>query len=185
MKIEDMNAQMTRLYKAAKELKDINGQSELSRAMNASPQTINNWEARGISKAGLLDAEKIFGCSAIWLQTGSGEMQSNEGSLRANNLPQLHPDIQAVIKMMEETDDGGRSRVLNAVTDLLAQYKYTKALPGAILNVVAKPQLEDFLSDEERKIITEFREANPLGRSSILIAADTAHKKPHKYKKAS
>jgi len=74
----DMHEQMRRLYQAANELKEITGQSELSRAMNTSPQTINNWEARGISKSGILEAEKIIGCSALWLQTGSGVMSRSQ-----------------------------------------------------------------------------------------------------------
>ena len=69
-----MNMQMTRLYEAAKQLKGIEGQSEVARALNTSPQTVNNWEARGISKAGMLKAQSVFGCSANWLETGEGVM---------------------------------------------------------------------------------------------------------------
>lgn len=69
-----MHNQMTRLYEAAKLLKGIEGQSDVARAMNASPQTINNWEARGISKSGMLKAQAVFGCSATWLDTGAGQM---------------------------------------------------------------------------------------------------------------
>jgi phage repressor protein C with HTH and peptisase S24 domain len=62
--------------------------------MNASPQTINNWEARGISKAGLLDAEKIIGCSAVWLQTGNGSMVI--GEYREEISMDNNPDYPAV-----------------------------------------------------------------------------------------
>src|ERR1041385_8538038 len=72
--IAPMNIQMTRLYEAAKALRGLDGQSDVARALNASPQTINNWEARGISKPGLLKAQAIFGCSATWLETGLGPM---------------------------------------------------------------------------------------------------------------
>lgn len=66
--------QMTRLYEAAQMLRGLQGQSEVARALNASPQTINNWEARGMSKAGMIHAQEVLGCSATWLATGKGDM---------------------------------------------------------------------------------------------------------------
>lgn len=69
-----MHEQMKRLYEAAKVLKHVYGQSELARLFNVSPQTIHNWQARGISKQGMLKAQEIVGCSASWLETGTGQM---------------------------------------------------------------------------------------------------------------
>ena len=69
-----MNPQMERLYHAAKELKGLVGQSALARVLNSSPQTIHNWELRGVSKQGLLLSQRVIGCSASWVETGQGEM---------------------------------------------------------------------------------------------------------------
>lgn len=69
-----MHAQMERLYHAARELRSIQGQSELARALNTSPQAIHNWESRGISKQGMLLSQRVIGCSASWLDTGLGPM---------------------------------------------------------------------------------------------------------------
>jgi transcriptional regulator with XRE-family HTH domain len=69
-----MHEQMKRLYEAARTLRGISGQSDVARALNASPQTINNWEARGMSKSGMIKAQTTFGCSAAWLESGYGEM---------------------------------------------------------------------------------------------------------------
>lgn len=69
-----MHPQMERLYKAAQELRGIQGQSGIARALNASPQTINNWESRGMSKSGMIKAQTEFGCSASWLEDGLGKM---------------------------------------------------------------------------------------------------------------
>ena len=66
--------QMERLYRAAKELKGIEGQSEVALVLEQSPQTVHNWEKRGISKLGALKAQTVLGCSATWLLTGDGEM---------------------------------------------------------------------------------------------------------------
>lgn len=70
-----MHETMIRLYAAADTLKGLRGQSEVARALNVSPQTINNWEARGMSKSGMLNAQSTFGCSATWLATGGGSME--------------------------------------------------------------------------------------------------------------
>jgi len=43
---------------------------------DTTPQTINNWEQRGISKKGMLDAQRAIGCSATWLESGDGPMQT-------------------------------------------------------------------------------------------------------------
>lgn len=69
-----MNPQMTRLYQAATELKGITGQAALARALDSSSQTLHNWELRGISKQGLVLAQRVIGCSASWLETGTGPM---------------------------------------------------------------------------------------------------------------
>jgi SOS-response transcriptional repressor LexA len=67
-----MNPQMTRLYQAAKDLQGISGQAALARALGASSQTLHNWELRGMSKQGLVLAQRVIGCSASWLETGAG-----------------------------------------------------------------------------------------------------------------
>ena len=71
-----MHKTMERLYEAAKALKGIQGQSDVGRALNMSPQVIKNWEARGVSKQGRLAAQQLIGCNAIWLETGEGRMVS-------------------------------------------------------------------------------------------------------------
>ena len=72
-RIGDMNQQMKRLYEAASEARGIRGQSDLARVLNTSPQTINNWETRGISKQGLLSIQNVLGISASWVQSGHGQ----------------------------------------------------------------------------------------------------------------
>ena len=63
-----------RLYEAAQALRNISGQSAVARALNESPQTVKNWETRGVSKAGALKAEELLGVRAAWLFTGEGSM---------------------------------------------------------------------------------------------------------------
>lgn len=93
-----MHDQMKRLYEAAKVLKRINGQSALARVINASPQTIHNWQERGISKQGMLKAQEVIGCSALWLETGNGPMSLNvlcnasQLYSKTNQIPLIRPD---------------------------------------------------------------------------------------------
>lgn len=88
--------QMKRLYEAAEALRGLKGQSEVARALNASPQTINNWEARGMSKAGMLNAQSVIGCSATWLASGEGQMTLGPigaGQMRVVAVDQHDPDF--------------------------------------------------------------------------------------------
>lgn len=62
-----MHESMEKLYQFVEESEAISGQSNLAREMNAAPQVINNWEARGISEKGALQAQARFGCDANWL----------------------------------------------------------------------------------------------------------------------
>lgn len=81
-----MHIQMERLYQAAKELRGIEGLSEVALALDQSPQTVNNWERRGMSKIGALKAQTAFGCSATWLLTGEGSMRLPEGQTQAEDV---------------------------------------------------------------------------------------------------
>lgn len=69
-----MHPATARLYRAAKDLKGVTGQSALARLLNVSPQVVKNWESRGISKPGALMVEDQLGVSAIWILNGNGDM---------------------------------------------------------------------------------------------------------------
>lgn len=67
-----MHPTAARLYEAAKVLGELSGQSAVARALGELPQTLNNWESRGVSAPGSLKAQAVFGCDANWLLTGDG-----------------------------------------------------------------------------------------------------------------
>lgn len=77
-----MHIQMKRLYEAAEALLGLKTQAEIARVLNQSSQTVNNWEARGISKAGMLKAQSAIGCSANWLENGTGNMTLSPTDVR-------------------------------------------------------------------------------------------------------
>ncbi len=72
--IGGMHESAVRLYEAAKQLRDIEGQSAVARLLNESPQNVNNWESRGVSKQGAIKAQATIGCDANWILRGDGEM---------------------------------------------------------------------------------------------------------------
>ncbi|PQV51003.1 phage repressor protein C with HTH and peptisase S24 domain [Paraburkholderia sp. BL21I4N1] len=76
---------MERLYEAARLLHQIEGPAQLAKFLNISEQLVNNWQRRGISKGGMLDAQKAFGCSATWLETGIPPMMASVGGANHGN----------------------------------------------------------------------------------------------------
>lgn len=92
-KICSMHEQMTRLYEAARVLKGVEGQSAVARLLNASPQTVKNWETRGVSHAGMIEAQRVIGCSATWIQNEVGDMLADavdvKASKNASNVTQV------------------------------------------------------------------------------------------------
>ena len=60
---KEIHETVGRLYEAAKDLKNISNMSGLARLLNVSPQTIKNWEARGISSKGAIEAAEKIGFS--------------------------------------------------------------------------------------------------------------------------
>lgn len=101
----DMDSQMKRLYEAANTLKGVAGQSKLARLLNASPQTVKNWEVRGISKQGMIEAQRAIGCSALWIETGEGAMTTGIGHPHQkpgeqNNTDPCDENVIAIMNML-------------------------------------------------------------------------------------
>jgi hypothetical protein len=69
-----MHESMIRLYEAAETIKKTTGQTNVAMLLNETPQTLNNWETRGISKRGAITAQAAIGCNADWLISGEGDM---------------------------------------------------------------------------------------------------------------
>lgn len=108
-----MHEQMTRLYEAAKKLRQVEGKTDVARIFDATPQTLNNWENRGISNEGLLKAQEHIGCDAIWLRDGTGQMI--KGSQTANsNLS----DVAHLVTLYANATDPGRELILSTANNV-------------------------------------------------------------------
>lgn len=92
----------TRLLQAAKALKQADGPSEVARLLNVSPQRITNWTTRGVSKEGMLLAQRLIGVSATWIETGEGLMEDpsfkhNSQDPDAPSTPESDPIIERLL----------------------------------------------------------------------------------------
>lgn len=104
--IRAMHETMIRLYQAAKELQGLEAPTDVANALNQSPQTIKNWEYRGMSQGGMLIAQEVIGCSASWLKNG-GPMETT-GTSAAVSLDYIAP------KSLAGQSDSGNIIVLSA-----------------------------------------------------------------------
>lgn len=77
-----IHASVRRLYSIAKDAGD-DAPAKVARRLNISPQTLNNWEARGISQSGSLTTQDVYGCNAIWITTGNGARMADASRLSA------------------------------------------------------------------------------------------------------
>lgn len=79
-----MHPSLARLYESAKSLKKpIVGKSAVAAWLNESPQSVNNWETRGVSRRGALAAQDKTGYSATWILKGTGEKLIGAAALPA------------------------------------------------------------------------------------------------------
>jgi hypothetical protein len=119
---KEISEQMQRLYQAAKELKGIEGKSDVARLLNLLPQHLNNWESgRPISAEGLLTAQQHIGCDAVWLRDGTGDMRRGGTS----NSVELTDLIQLTTLYSQSTDNGRRLIMRTAKST-------AKRMPGAV-----------------------------------------------------
>lgn len=116
-----MHETMIRLYQAAKELKSVEGQSALARLLETSPQTVKNWESRGISSQGILKAADVVGVSAVWLETGKGAMRETY-KLPETEIPPAASQDSIILYQWDiaaKASDSGSGIVNDAYPDLI------------------------------------------------------------------
>lgn len=97
-----MHATTERLYQAALEIHNQSGQSAVARLLNESPQTVKNWESRGVSKQGAIKIEQQLGIRASWLLTGQGPMHAQAHS---SNV-ELGPDVKGFYPLLSSVQAG-------------------------------------------------------------------------------
>ena len=109
---------MARLYAYARRAKPpVVTPTDLAKALNESPQTVKNWEYRGISKKGALASQAHFGVSATWLLEGVGDDAAPHHVMeqrppRYIPLPELPPDETELLMNYRRVSPTTRHAVL-------------------------------------------------------------------------
>jgi hypothetical protein len=109
---------MEKLYQIARDAHAITGQSALARAMVESPQTVKNWESRGISKNGAIKAQALFGCNANELLSTTKEVHLPNRHLAAEPieatyvLQKKNKWVLAALEIMQDLDEGQKQAMV-------------------------------------------------------------------------
>lgn len=105
----DKHASMRRLYEAASALSPpVAGQSDLARRIGQSPQTVNNWETRGVSASGATKTQKLLGISSTWIMEGLEPRYVSASSSpdpRGRQNERQQRMIVAAITLLQHIDD--------------------------------------------------------------------------------
>ena len=100
---------MRRLYEAAAALTPpVKGQSNLARRIGQSPQTVNNWETRGVSANGATKAQKLLGISSNWIMEGAEPRYVTTSSIpdqRGRQLERQRQLMRATVELLQHIDD--------------------------------------------------------------------------------
>jgi hypothetical protein len=75
VEITAMHETTARLFLAAKEIAGASSLTEVAKLLKQTTQTVKNWEARGMSQAGINTACSVLEIAPKWLATGEGEMR--------------------------------------------------------------------------------------------------------------
>lgn len=114
--IASMHPTMERLYQAAQALKGLTKPTEIGKLLDELPQTVNNWERRGISKGGAIKAQKFIGCDSDWLLTGEGDMQAGSSNVMTLGFATTANDTQGAYQVTAEPWDAGVVNIRQART---------------------------------------------------------------------
>lgn len=81
--------------------------AEIARILGTTPQSINNWSSRGISKRGALEIAKAFDFSVDWILTGEGEIASTLATGEGEMTPK--PSIDELRARISKIELKGKS----------------------------------------------------------------------------
>ena len=135
-----MHESAERLYLVARMTFGIEGPSAVARQLNEAPQTVKNWESRGVSAAGAIRAQEVFGCPSSWIRSGKPELDLDKHAAvwratHASGLQGVHSSFPS-----EERE----RRLIDAIEDwrLKASSRSQQVLDNLIL-LAQKNELRD------------------------------------------
>lgn len=126
---------LTRLLWVAAE-HQIVGPAALARALNESDQVVTNWGRRGVSKAGALNAQRLFGISSTWILNGTEPKVIAAPEFSALPEPSLDAAIARIARALDELPDTARQQAgsLLQAMSLAPDSKKLQASLSAVLS---------------------------------------------------
>lgn len=100
---------LTRLLEVAA-AHQVVGPAALARALNESDQVVTNWGRRGVSKAGALNAQRLFGISHAWVLNGTEPKIVAAPEFSALPEPSMDAAIARIARALDELPDGVRQQ---------------------------------------------------------------------------
>lgn len=91
-----MHETTRRLYEAALVLRGISTLTEVAAAIGETSQTLKNWETRGVSQRGQINAAKRLGCDASYIAHGTGSLQNSQPNVTRTHVRSTVPLISWV-----------------------------------------------------------------------------------------
>jgi len=120
IKIIPMHDTMKRLYSAVKTIRNVSGQAAVADLLGEFPQTLNNWESRGVSKDGMLKVQAMIGINATWITTVNGEMV-----VCGKNEQSIPDDEQTILKGYRLADASVRQLMLVQASAIIQSHSDT------------------------------------------------------------
>ncbi|PRC92642.1 helix-turn-helix domain-containing protein [Solimicrobium silvestre] len=161
--------------KELRTLKKIS-QAALGKRVGISAPAISDLESgKSVSSTKLPMIASVLGVNALWLETGRGK-PNLEHVEPIEVRTKFHPDIEAVIQLMESTDGRGRNKILNAAQDALELHQaHNIAIKRSNEQLTASKDKTDQLN-REAELLAKFRQSTDAGKSLILTISDEAPK---------
>jgi SOS-response transcriptional repressor LexA len=91
-----MHETTRRLFEAARELRGEETLTGVAALIGTTPQRLKNWETRGMSQEGILDAAQRLGIDAGWIRSGVGQMRHQKQNVSSAVIRSTVPLISWV-----------------------------------------------------------------------------------------
>lgn len=102
-----MNEIFERLIQAASKL-DLQGNSNIARFLNESPQVVTNWSKRGVPARKIIEIAPLLGVSPEWLQTGKGAINNEASPINISALINVAtPTYLNTLQQIQKAQDAG------------------------------------------------------------------------------
>lgn len=120
----------------------IEGQSDFARQLGVTPQRVNNWESRGISIEGAVEAQRKWGVSAVWVLHGEGP--TSVGAPSQSERPDLGKISGAVrvlhdwLEFEDEPSEGVYDQVMLSIAMEVVERSKEAVTPTNVIQFIKR-----------------------------------------------